>query len=49
MYAKFDKYSFWLKEVAFLGYIVNCKGISVDLDMVKIVLEWPRPMNLTEI
>ena len=48
LYAKFDKCSFWLKEVAFLGHIVNCQGISVDPKKVKAVLEWPRPMNVTE-
>ena len=27
LYAGFDKYSFWLKEVAFLGHIMNYQGI----------------------
>ena len=39
LYAKFDKCKFWLSEVRFLGHIVNNKGISVDLEKVKAVLE----------
>ena len=49
LYAKFDKCKFWLSEVGFLGHIVNSKGISVDPEKVKAVLEWPRPTNVTEI
>ncbi|KAK9070770.1 hypothetical protein SSX86_011172 [Deinandra increscens subsp. villosa] len=30
LYAKFSKCEFWLKEVQFLGHIVNDKGIHVD-------------------
>ena len=41
LYAKFVKCSFWLKEVTFLGHIVNCQGIAVDPKKVKAVLEWP--------
>ena len=39
LYAKFDKCSFWLKQVAFLGHIVNYQGISVDPEKVKAMLE----------
>ena len=49
LYAKFDKCSFWLKEVAFLGHIMNCQGVSVDPKKVKVMLEWPRPKNVSEI
>ena len=30
LYAKFDKCKFWLREVAFLGHVVNQNGVSVD-------------------
>ncbi|GJY35019.1 putative reverse transcriptase domain-containing protein [Tanacetum coccineum] len=30
LYAKFSKCEFWLKEVQFLGHVVNCDGIHVD-------------------
>ena len=40
LYAKFDKCKFWLKEVAFLGHVVNQSGISVDPEKISAVLEW---------
>ncbi|GKC91990.1 putative reverse transcriptase domain-containing protein [Tanacetum coccineum] len=30
MYAKFSKYEFWLREVQFLGHVINGNGIHVD-------------------
>nr|GFA58925.1 DNA/RNA polymerases superfamily protein [Tanacetum cinerariifolium] len=30
LYHKFSKCEFWLKEVQFLGHVVNCDGIHVD-------------------
>ena len=30
LYAKFSKCEFWLREVQFLGHVVNAKGILVD-------------------
>ncbi|GJU63519.1 putative reverse transcriptase domain-containing protein [Tanacetum coccineum] len=30
LYAKFSKCEFWLKEVQFLGHVVNCDGIHMD-------------------
>ena len=35
LYAKFSKYEFWLREVHFLGHIVNQNGILVDLDKMR--------------
>ena len=49
LYAKFNKCKFWLKEVAFLGHVVNQNGISVDLEKIKAVLEWQSPTSVTEI
>ena len=49
LYAKFDKFKFWLSEVGFLGHIVNNRGISMDLEKVKAVFEWSRPTNVIEI
>ncbi|KAI3819476.1 hypothetical protein L1987_13315 [Smallanthus sonchifolius] len=40
LYAKFSKCEFWLKEVQFLGHIVNEKGIHVDPAKIEAVKNW---------
>ena len=49
LYAKFDKCKFWLKEVAFLGHVVNQNSISVDPEKIKAVLEWQSPTLVIEL
>ena len=38
-YAKFNKCSFWLKEVSFLGHIVKKEDVTIDLKKVKAVIK----------
>ncbi|GKF05939.1 hypothetical protein Tco_0036607 [Tanacetum coccineum] len=49
LYAKFSKCEFWLKEVQFLGHVVNCGGIHVDPRKVESVKNWKTPESSTEI
>ncbi|GJW05463.1 putative reverse transcriptase domain-containing protein [Tanacetum coccineum] len=49
LYAKFSKCEFWLKEVQFLGHVVNCDGIHVDPSKVESVKNWKIPESSTEI
>jgi hypothetical protein len=49
LYAKLNKYEFWLKEVSFLGHIIYEGGISVDPSKVKDVLSWKTPQNVSDI
>ena len=49
LYAKFNKCSFWLEEVAFLGHIVKKEGVIVDSKKIKAVMDLQRPMNVFEI
>ncbi|XP_023638848.1 uncharacterized protein LOC111830596 [Capsella rubella] len=49
MYAKFRKNSFWQRNVGFLGHIISEEGVSVDLEKIKAIRDWPRPTNITEI
>ncbi|WVZ97239.1 hypothetical protein U9M48_042789 [Paspalum notatum var. saurae] len=49
LYAKFSKCAFWLTEVAFLGHILSVKGVAVDPNKVKDVLNWKQPQTVTEI
>ena len=49
LYAKFSKCEFWLKEVQFLGHIVNDKGIHVDPAKIEAVKNWIAPKSPTEV
>ncbi|KAD6796277.1 hypothetical protein E3N88_07173 [Mikania micrantha] len=49
LYAKFSKCEFWLKEVHFLGHIVNEKGVHVDPAKIDAVKNWGTPKTPTEI
>ncbi|GJT58011.1 putative reverse transcriptase domain-containing protein [Tanacetum coccineum] len=49
LFAKFSKCEFWLKEVQFLGHVVNLDGIHVDLSKVESVKNWKTPESPTEI
>ncbi|KAI3695288.1 hypothetical protein L1987_78283 [Smallanthus sonchifolius] len=49
LYAKFSKCEFWLKEVQFLGHIVNDKGIHVDPAKIETVKNCNAPKTPTEV
>ncbi|KAI3795130.1 hypothetical protein L1987_37776 [Smallanthus sonchifolius] len=49
LYAKLSKCEFWLKEVQFLGHIVNEKGIHVDPTKIEAVKNWQAPKTPTEV
>ena len=49
LYAKFSKCDFWIREVQFLGHVVNYKGIKVDPAKIEVVMQWETPKSPTEI
>ncbi|KAK1422205.1 hypothetical protein QVD17_25165 [Tagetes erecta] len=49
LYAKFSKCAFWLREVQFLGHVINANGILVDPSKVEAVMKWKPPKTPTEI
>ena len=49
LYAKFKKCEFWLDEVMFWGHVISKDGIFVDPKKVEVVVNWPRPTNVSEI
>ncbi|GJV50260.1 putative nucleotidyltransferase, ribonuclease H, partial [Tanacetum coccineum] len=49
LYAKFSKCEFWLREVQFLGHVVNAKGIHVDPAKIKAIKKWEAPRTPIEI
>ena len=46
LYLNFKKYSFMTLVIVFLGFVVSTKGLEVDPNKVKAILEWPIPSTL---
>jgi hypothetical protein len=49
LYAKFSKCEFSIKEIPFLGHMVSPKGIAVDPNKVKEVLDLKPPTSVSEV
>ncbi|GKB64488.1 putative nucleotidyltransferase, ribonuclease H [Tanacetum coccineum] len=49
LYAKFSKCEFWLREVQFLGHMINGNGIHVDPSKIKAVKNWKALRTPTEV
>ncbi|XP_022032372.1 uncharacterized protein LOC110933459 [Helianthus annuus] len=49
LYAKFSKCAFWLREVQFLGHVINADGILVDPSKGEVVMKWVPPKNPSEV
>ncbi|XP_021975263.1 uncharacterized protein LOC110870386 [Helianthus annuus] len=49
LYAKFSKCAFWLREVQFLGHVINAEGVLVDPSKIDAVMKWVPPKSPTEI
>jgi hypothetical protein len=49
LYAKLEKCEFWLDSVSFLRHVISGKGVAVDPEKVKAVVEWTRPTSVFEI
>ncbi|GKF52623.1 putative reverse transcriptase domain-containing protein [Tanacetum coccineum] len=43
LYSKFTKCEFWLREVQFLGHVINGNGIHVDPSKIEAVKNWEAP------
>ncbi|GJV21802.1 putative reverse transcriptase domain-containing protein [Tanacetum coccineum] len=49
LYAKFSKCEFWLREVQFLGHVINGNGIHVDPSKIEAVKNWKASRTPTEV
>jgi hypothetical protein len=49
LYAKLGKYSFYQKQIHYLGHIISEEGIVVDPEKIQAIQEWPVPRNITEV
>ena len=43
LYAKFSKCEFFKAHIQYLGHVISKDGISVDIDKIKAVINWPIP------
>nr|GEX70097.1 putative reverse transcriptase domain-containing protein [Tanacetum cinerariifolium] len=48
LYAKFSKCELWLREVQFLGHVINGSGIHVDPSKIEAVKNWKAPRTPIE-
>ncbi|KAJ0694787.1 putative nucleotidyltransferase, Ribonuclease H [Helianthus annuus] len=49
LYAKFSKCEFWIREVHFLGHVINEKGIHVDPSKIEAIKNWEAPKTPSEV
>ncbi|GJR62536.1 reverse transcriptase domain-containing protein [Tanacetum coccineum] len=49
LYAKFSKYELWLREVQFLGHVINGNRIHVDPSKIEAAKNWKAPRTPTEV
>ncbi|GKF91478.1 putative reverse transcriptase domain-containing protein, partial [Tanacetum coccineum] len=49
LYSKFSKSEFWLREVQFLGHVINGKRIHVDPSKIEAVKDWKAPRTPNEV
>ncbi|GJV39500.1 putative reverse transcriptase domain-containing protein [Tanacetum coccineum] len=49
LYAKFSKCELWLREVQFLGHVINGDGIHVDPSKIEVVKNWEAPKTPSEV
>ncbi|XP_015165379.1 uncharacterized mitochondrial protein AtMg00860-like [Solanum tuberosum] len=49
LYANLDKCSFYVDEVAFLGFVVSSRGVEVDESKIDAIKNWPIPKSISDI
>ncbi|KAK3573127.1 hypothetical protein QTP86_014131 [Hemibagrus guttatus] len=49
LYVKLEKCEFHRSMVTFLGYVISCQGVEMDMGKVWAVTEWPAPATVWEL
>jgi hypothetical protein len=49
LYAKLSKFSFYQRQIHYLGHIISKEGIVVDPEKVEAIQEWSVPRNVVEV
>jgi hypothetical protein len=47
-YVKLSKCIFYQNKIHYLGHIISEDGITVDLENIEAIIQWPTPRNVTE-
>ena len=48
-YAKLRKCDLYRDRIQYLGHIISEEGISVDLEKIEAIKNWPNPKNVTKL
>lgn len=49
LYAKESKCDFGMTKLHYLGHIISSKGVRVNLDKIKAIMDCPPPMDLSQL
>ena len=49
LHAKLSKCDFYRDRIQYLGHIISEEGISVDLEKIEAIMNWPTPRNVTDV
>ena len=49
LFAKFSKCGFFEEKIQYLGHVVTKEGISVDLEKIRAIKDWPVPKDVTDV
>ena len=47
--ANLEKCTFGMTQVQYLGYIIDERGVHVDLTKIQVIRDWPAPAAITEL
>jgi hypothetical protein len=49
LYTNFEKLSFGMDRVHYMGYIIDQHGVHVDPSKIQVIRDWPAPTTLTKL
>ena len=49
LYAKLSKCDFYRDKIQYLGHIISEEGISMDLEKIEAIMNWPTLRNVTDV
>ena len=49
LYAKKSECEFGMTKLLYLGHIISADGVWVDPEKIRAIIDWPTPMNLTQL